>query len=71
MTNLSSINRNDPPPKVFMCKGEEAESVALRELFESFMSCDPVVAAAQLRNLLARLQEEQVWALCLPKRMLI
>jgi hypothetical protein len=46
-----------------MCKGEDAESNALRELFESYMSCDPVVAAAQLRKLLARLQEEQV--LCL------
>uniref|UniRef100_A0A6U0ZIS5 mannose-6-phosphate isomerase n=1 Tax=Rhizochromulina marina TaxID=1034831 RepID=A0A6U0ZIS5_9STRA len=45
--------------KVFMARSEEAKKAALQDFFASFMHCPAEVSAAQLRELIQRLQQEQ------------
>lgn len=51
---------NEAKLKVFLCsQHEDDRKTALREMFESFMSCPPATSTEQLRRLLRRFQKEQ------------
>ena len=51
---------NEAKLGVFLCsQDEESKKKALRELFQSFMSCPKETSSAQLKKLLKRLQREQ------------
>mmetsp|Transcript_73753 Transcript_73753/g.210322 ORF Transcript_73753/g.210322 Transcript_73753/m.210322 type:complete len:538 (+) Transcript_73753:91-1704(+) len=48
----------DAKLQVFMAQDEETERFALRELFSSFMHCDPAISTEQLSIMLDRLRQE-------------
>lgn len=51
---------NEAKLKVFLCsENEEDRKTALRELFQSFMSCPKDTSSTQLKKLLKRFQKEQ------------